>query len=105
MNSIKSYQNRLVLRDTNEKGFDIWRFTISLHQSNITVTSIENGRQKIIKATIVHIIREGITVEAYVSIRNRNPPLYTGPSYEEKEKKFMVISITMYHKCLNDKFI
>ena len=95
MNSIKSYQKRLVLRDTNEKGFDIWRFTISLHQSNITVTSIENGRQKIIKATIVHIIREGITVEAYVSIRNRNPPLYTGPSYEEKEKKFMVISITM----------
>ena len=43
----------------------------------------------------MHIIREGITVEAYVSIRNRNPPLYTGPNYEEKEKKFMMISITM----------
>ena len=54
--------------------------------ANITVTSIENGRQKIIKATIVHIIRECITVEAYVSIRNRNPPLYTGPIMRKKKR-------------------
>ena len=86
MNSIKSYQKRLVLRDTNEKGFDIWRFTISLHQSNITVTSIENGRQKIIKATIVHIIREGITVEAYVSIRTGTHP-YTLAQVMRKKKR------------------
>ena len=41
------------MRDTTEKGFDVSRFTISLRQSNTTVTSTENERRKIVKATAV----------------------------------------------------
>ena len=41
----------LILRDTNEKGFDILKFTISLRQSYTTVTSTESWWWKIIKTT------------------------------------------------------
>ena len=53
MNSKKSCQKMSLLRDTKEKGFDVSRFTISLHQSDTTVTSTENRSRKIIKATAV----------------------------------------------------
>ena len=53
MNLKKSYQKRLILRDTNGKGFDISRFTFSLRQSDTTVTSTEYRKRKIIKATAV----------------------------------------------------
>ena len=52
-----------------------------------------------------HLIRKGVTAEAYVSIRNRKPPLRknvkqknkvnAGPNYEDSEKKIMMINITM----------
>ena len=41
MNSKKKLLKRLILRDTNEKGFDVSRFTISLRQWHTTVTSTE----------------------------------------------------------------
>ena len=53
MNSKTSCQKGLILHDINEKGFDVSRCTISLCQSDTTVTSTENGRQKITKATAV----------------------------------------------------
>ena len=53
MYSKKCYQKRLMLRDTNEKDFDVSRFAIFLSQSDTTVTSTENGRRKIIKVTAV----------------------------------------------------
>ena len=53
MNLKKSYQKRLILRDTNGKGFDVSRFTFSLRQSDTTVTSTEYRKRKIIKATVV----------------------------------------------------
>ena len=43
----------LILRDTNEKGFDILKFTISLRQSYTTVTSTECWWWTIIKTTAV----------------------------------------------------
>ena len=45
----KGYYKRLILHNTNDKGFDILRFTISPHQSYITVTSTKNWRRKVIK--------------------------------------------------------
>ena len=44
MNSKKSYQQRLILRDTNQKGLNVSRFTISLRQSDNTVISTEGWR-------------------------------------------------------------
>ena len=41
------------------------------------------------------LIRKGVTVEAYASIRNRDPPLCTGLRYEDREKKLLMINITM----------
>ena len=41
-----------MLWDTNEKGLDVSRFTISLCESSTTVTSTENWRWKIIKTTV-----------------------------------------------------
>ena len=52
-NSKNKYQKRLVLRDTNEKSFDVSRCIICQHQSDTTVTSTENGRRKIIEAAAV----------------------------------------------------
>ena len=56
-------------------------------------------------ALTCQLIRKGVTAEAYVSIRNRNPPLYKYvkqknkvkkiPSYEDKAKKIVMITITM----------
>ena len=49
----KNYQKRLVLQDTNEKGFDVSRCIICQHQSDTTVTSIENGRCQLIEVAAV----------------------------------------------------
>ena len=43
----------IILQDTNEKGFDVSRFTISLCQSDTTVTWTENWRWKMLKTTAV----------------------------------------------------
>ena len=56
-------------------------------------------------ALTCQLIRKGVTAEAYVSIRNRNPPLCkyvkpknklkTGPCYQDREMKIMMVNITM----------
>ena len=55
-------------------------------------------------APTCQLIRKGITAETYASLRNRNPALCkyvkknkvnTGPSYEDREKKILMINITM----------
>ena len=45
MNSKTSYQKRLILPDTNERGLDVSRCIICQR----TAISTENGRRKIIK--------------------------------------------------------
>ena len=53
MNSKKSYQKMLIIRDTNEKSFDLLKCIICHRQLDTTVSLIENGRQKIIEAAAV----------------------------------------------------
>ena len=53
MNSKKSYQKMLIIRDTNEKSFDLLKCIICHRQLDTTVSLIENGRWKIIEAAAV----------------------------------------------------
>ena len=43
----------MIIRDTNEKSFDVSKCVICQRQSDTTVISTENGRRKIIEAAAV----------------------------------------------------
>ena len=53
MNSQKNYQKCLLQLDANERTFDVERCIICQRQSDATVTSTKNGRQKIIDVVAV----------------------------------------------------
>ena len=53
MNLKKIYQKRLILWDTNEKSFDVWRCILWQRHLDTTVTSTEKGRWKIIETAAV----------------------------------------------------